>query len=236
MLNHDVEASALLVYRNKQTGRMDMTSHEVMAAPDAGRFTLGAGRAFSAEDKEVLVDILLNTDGSIDFLDTKILVKCRTHLVWYNPPQKIDVQFKGAMYNAPIPGLVYIAQFGKPLRCYAFKGKARPTPNTPLFYVPMGNMYSSGQFCSGNVQLPKDNSISSIEGWERFVLQCTNTHANGADVLKGIPTYEGMEAFYKGLSDRNAKTFPDAKLVPVPAPTYGAKFTLDVAVKKGATE
>jgi len=233
MLNQEVEASALLIYRNTNTGRLDMTSHEVMAAPDDGRYTLGAGRAFSEHDKEALVDILLNTESTLEFLDTKILIKSRTHLVWYTPPQHIDVLFKEAMYNAPIPGLVYIAQLGKPLRCFAFKGKARPTPETPLFYVPMGNMYRDGTFCVGNVTVPKDNSIGSIPGWEQFVLQCTNTHAGGTKVLNGDSSYEGLKALYKKLNESKAKAFPAAKLIPVPA-DYGTQFTLKVAVNKGA--
>lgn len=233
MLNQDVEASALLIYRNTNTGRLDMTSHEVMAAPDDGRYTLGAGRAFSEHDKEALVDILLNTESTLEFLDTKILIKSRTHLVWFTPPQHIDVLFKEAMYNAPIPGLVYIAQLGKPLRCYAFKGKARPTPETPLFYVPMGNVYRDGTFCVGNVKVPKDNSIASIPGWEQFVLQCTNTHAGGTKVLNGNSSFEDLQELYKKLNESKSKSFPAAKLVAVPA-DYGTKFTLKVAVNKGA--
>ncbi len=233
MLNQDIEASALLIYRNKNTGRLDMTSHEVMASPENGRYTLGAGRAFSEHDKVSLVDIMLNAESTLEFLDTKILVKSRTHLVWYTPPQHIDVLFKEATYNAPIPGLVYIAQLGKPLRCFAFKGKARPTPETPLFYVPMGNMYRDGTFCVGNVKVPKDNSIASIPGWEQFVLQCTNTHAGSVNVLKDSDTFEGLQKFYKGLNESKAKVFPAAKLIPVPG-DYGSKFTLKVAVNKGA--
>jgi PRTRC genetic system protein B len=234
MLNNDIEASALLVYRNKNTGRLDMTSHEVMASPDQGRFTLGAGRAFSVEDKESLVDLLLNTESEIEFLDTKILVKSRTHLVWYTPPQKIDVQFKEAMFNSPIPGIVYIAQLGMPLRCFAFKGKSRPTPDSQLFYVPMGNVYGNGTMCVGNVEVPKDNTVASIPGWERFVLACTNTHEGGTNVLKDIVRIEDMIAFYKALSERNAKTFPDSKLIPVPG-THNSAFTVKFAVNKGAT-
>ena len=215
MLNSDIHATALLMYHHTKTKRLDLTTHSVISAPDEGMFTLGAGRAFSDVDKDALIDILLDTNSSVEFLDTRILVKSRSHLVWYNPPQSIEVLFKGAAYSAPIPGLVYIAESGRPLRCFAFKGKARPTPDTKLFYVPLGNVYKKGTFCIGNAIVPKDNALSSIPGWERFVLQCTNTHLGGVTVLKDHVSYEQMIAFYKDLSETGAKAFPARQLVKV---------------------
>lgn len=221
MLNSDVSARALLAFHHKQTGRLDVTSHEVMASSTEGQYTLGAGRAFSIEDKETLIDLLLNVDTDIEFIDTRILVKSRRMLVWYNPPQRVDVLFKGVSYEAPIPGLVYVASGGV-LRCYAYKGKSRPTPDTKLFYAPLGNMYQSGSFCTGNCDVPKDNSISSIPGWERFVLQCVNTHTGGIAVLSTLAKapassnkYQLLMDFYKNLSDSGAKSFPATELMPV---------------------
>jgi len=213
MLNSDINASALIMYHHSKTGRLDMTAHEVINAPGEGMFTLGAGRAFSELDKDTLVSIMLETDSSVEFLDPRILVKSRSHLVWYTAPQHIDVLFKGEMHNAPIPGLVYIAESGKPLRCFAFKGKKRPTPQTQLFFAPFGNYYKNGSFCTGNATVPKNNTIGDIPGWERFVLQCTNTHMGGVQVVKSHKEYADLIAFYKGLSDSKAKVFPPRELV-----------------------
>ncbi|MBM5458915.1 PRTRC system protein B [Pseudomonas sp. P66] len=232
MLNSQVKARALLAFHHLKTGRLDFTSHEVIPAAVDGGFTLGAGRAFSEEDKETLVDLLLNIESEVEFIDTRILVKSRTALVWYNAPQVIDVQFKGATHTAPIPGLIYIATPGK-LRCYAFKGKSRPTPDTKLYFAPLGNMYAGGSFCTGNVDVPKDNNIASIPGWERFVLNCTNTHM-GTKSLKTPTEYKDVIAFYKKLSDTNAKSFPASELMPV---THKAnQLTLRDAVALGGEE
>lgn len=214
MLNKEVTARALLAFQHKTTGRLDFTSHAVIPAPVEGGFTLGAGRAFSEEDKETLLNLLMNMDPGLEFIDTRILVKSRSVLVWYNGPQVIDVLFKGASYKAPIPGLIYMASGGV-LRCFAFKGKARPTPNTKLYYAPMGNMFQNGSFCTGNCDVPKDNSIASIPGWERFVLQCVNTHMGGAQVLKSAHNYNDVIAFYQGLEASGAKNFPAAELMAV---------------------
>ena len=232
MLNNDVTARALIAFHHTKTNRLDFTSHEVINSPVEGGFTLGAGRAFSEEDKETLVDLLLNIDAGIEFIDTRILIKSRSLLAWYNPPQVIDVLFRDSVHKAPIPGLIFIASQGK-LRCFAFKGKGRPTPDTKLFLAPMGNMYSSGSFCSGNCDVPKDNTIASIPGWERFVLQCVNTHM-GIKVLKTPTNYEEDIAFYKMLSDTSAKNFPAAQLLPMLA--KGVQLTLKDAVVTGGEE
>lgn len=215
MLNSDTTAKALVMYMNSRTSRLDLTSHDVVATATDGEFALGAGRAFSQEDKESLIDILLNVESTIDFLNPRILVKSRTHLVWFNPPQVIDVMFRDVSYKAPIPGLVYIALAGGRLRCFAYKGKGRPHQETKLYQVPLGNVYSNGSFCTGNVQTPKDHSVASIEGWENFVLRCTNTHKGGVTVIRGADTTEAIIEFYKDLSESNAKAFPAAKLVPL---------------------
>lgn len=230
MLNSDVTARALLAFHHTKTQRLDFTTHEVIKSPVEGQFTLGAGRAFSEEDKESLIDLLLNVDADIEFIDTRILVKSRRVLVWYNPPQVIDVLFKGVTHTAPIPGLIFIATHGK-LRCYAYKGKARPTPDTKLFFAPLGNMYESGSFCTGNCVVPKDNSLSSIQGWEQFVLRCTNTHTGAAKVLKTPVGYEQVIEFYKHLGETGAKAFPVTELMP--APSKAKQMDLKAALEQG---
>ncbi|MCU9528514.1 PRTRC system protein B [Pseudomonas mosselii] len=232
MLNSQVKARALLAFHHLKTGRLDFTSHEVIEAPAEGVYTLGAGRAFSEEDKEGFIDILLNVEAEIEFIDTRVLVKSRTMLVWYNAPQVIDIHFQGAIHTAPIPGLIYIATPGK-LRCFAYKGKARPKPETKLYLAPLGNMYKSGSFCTGNCDVPKEHNIASIPGWERFVLHCTNTHM-GTKTLKTPTEYKEVIAFYENLSDTKAKSFPSSELMPAGGKT--GQITLRDALALGGEE
>lgn len=234
MLNNDTEAKALVLYKHKQTNRIDLTCHDVVSTKTPGEFVLGAGRAFSLQDREALVDILLNVEDGVEFLNPRILVKSRSCLVWYNPPQHIDVMVKedGAnlSYKAPIPGLLYIAT-GSKLRCYAYKGKSRPDADTPLYRPPLGNAFGDGSFCTGNAQTPTDHSVASIEGWENFVLRCTNTHMGGVSVINGVSDYKAFCSFYQTLSEKGAKSFPSSKLVPVYA--RGGHLTLEEAVMAG---
>ena len=219
MLNQEIKAQALLAYHHTKTDRLDFTVHPVIEAGNKGMFALGAGRAFSEDDKENLIDILLNIDSDIEFIDLRILVKSRQMLVWYNPPQKAEISFNSPAYTGNvdtfIPGLIFIATPGN-LRCYSYKGKSRPTPDTKLYWAPLGNMYEDGSFCTGNCETPKENSIASIPVWERFVLECTNTHSGNVQVLKSATTFEQMVDFYQVLKSGEAKAFPARELLPMP--------------------
>lgn len=229
MLSTDTKAKALIMYHNVRTHRLDLTSHDVIETDSEGEFTLGAGRAFSLEDKETLVDILMNSETEVEFLNPRILVKSRSLLVWYTPPQVIDVQFKAVSHTAPIPGLVYIVRADGSLRCFAYKGK-RPNEHSKLYRAPLGNVYSDGSFCTGNAAKPKDNSVASIEGWENFVLRCTNTHLGQVAVLKNVEhTEEALIDFYKTLSESGAKSFPASRLAPVIV-SYGEHLELKPAL------
>ncbi|MBA1250275.1 MULTISPECIES: hypothetical protein [Pseudomonas] len=231
MLNEQISSKALLIHHHKQTGRLDLTSHDIMPLDEGRQFTLGAGRAFSAWDKETLLNVLLDEMPEAEFIGPNILVRGRNMLVWYTPKQIIDIPFRGELIRAPIPGLIYVAQANRALRSFAFKGNARPTPDTELFYVPLGNVYSGGTFCNGNVNLPRNISPSNIEVWQRFVLESTNTHQGTICPMKGIRGFEDLIEFYRNLSAK-AKTFPASRLVPLTC--LGDKIRLSDVIKPEA--
>lgn len=87
MLSEKVECRAMLIHRHVETHRLDITSHEVLPLEGGKTFTLGAGRAFSSLDKEVLIDLLREEEPSIEFLPENLLVRGRNKLVWYTAPQ-----------------------------------------------------------------------------------------------------------------------------------------------------
>lgn len=237
MLNQEIKAQALLAYHHTKSDRLEFTVHPVIEAANKGNFTLGAGRAFSEEDKENFIDIMLNLDSEVEFIDLRILVKSRQMLVWYNPPRKSEISFKSSAFSGNIdtiiPGLIFIATPGN-LRCYSYKGKSRPTPDTKLYWAPLGNMYKNGSFCTGNCETPKDNSIASIPEWERFVLECTNTHTGNVQVLKSASNLEQMIGFYQALSCADARSFPARELIPMPCKS--SHQTLGDALRNGGNE
>ena len=82
MFHEQISSKALLVHHHKETGRLDLTSHEVLALEGGKQFTLGAGRAFSASDKEALLNLLQEESGEAEFIDPGILVRGCNLIVW----------------------------------------------------------------------------------------------------------------------------------------------------------
>lgn len=229
MLSNNVNSQAMLIHHHEKTGQVDVTSHRVIELKGGRGFTLGAGRAFNQKDKQVLLDLLIGEEPKMEFLPTNLLVRSRGCLVWHIGPQVIDVPFSSGQITAPIPGLIFVATEGRSLRCFAYAGNKRPEPQTQLFYAPLGNVYESGDFCSGNVSLPSQILIENIPTWERFVLESTNTHNGSVAPIKGAVGFEDMVTFYRNLAASKAKRFPANKLVP--ARLNGDKATLESVLR-----
>lgn len=230
MISNETTSKAMLIHHHAQTGQVNVTSHDVLAIEGGKGFVLGAGRAFSEHDKRSLVELLLNEQPQIEFVPSNLVVRGRGCLVWYVVPQVIDVPFPEATIKAPLPGLIFCAVEGKPLRCFAYKGNKRPEPSTPLFYAPLGNVYQDGNFCTGNVKLPQEVLVENIPTWERFVLESVNTHLGSVTPIKGCENFSGMVAYYRGLAESRAKKFPAKSLVPVMR--YRDQVTLDAIVQE----
>ncbi len=220
MLFDNVESRALLIHRHNETKNIDITTHGVIPV-DGGGFTLGAGRAMTLADRDQLTAILLDEDRETQFIQEHILASSRAMICWYRKPGIAELPFstnqKLSTVKAPLPGLIFIASAASPLRCFAFKGKDRPTPETKLYYPPLGNVYSKGTFCSGNTNVSRTLTLSNIPDWENFVLGAASTHMGDVSPIKGIKRGElnQLVSFLQGLTAAGKKVFPAGKLVPV---------------------
>lgn len=228
MLFDNVESRALLIHRHNETKNIDITTHDVIPV-DGGAFTLGAGRAMTIADRDQLTAILLDEDRETPFIQEHILASSRSMICWYRKPGFAELPFsmkqKVNTIKAPLPGLIFFATADSPLRCFAFKGNARPTPETKLYYPPLGNVFSKGTFCSGNTNVSRTLTLTNIPDWENFVLGAASTHMGDISPVKGIERgdLQQLATFLEGLTAAGKKVFPPAKMVPVnlPAPNWG---------------
>jgi len=231
MLSERISSKAMLVHHHQHTGMVSVTSHDVIELDSGKGFTLGAGRAFSPSGKADLVNLLLNEDTKAEFLQEKFLICSRNLLVWYRKPAPQQISFSGEAVTVPLPGLIFIAAAGQSLRCFAYKGSDRPTPDTELFYPPLGNVYREGTFCTGNANVPRDVSVQNIPAWEGFVLESDNTHQGSVMPVRKCRSFKDQIAFMRQLSEKGAKRFPARELVPYTI--CGATGTLGQAVERG---
>lgn len=228
MLGVNTDSFALLVHRNSDSGKIEVTSHKVIPAPESG-FTLGAGRLFRQQDKENMLDLLADTKSSIQYIAPKVLARDSSgcSMVWYTEPQLAEVNFKGASYRVPLPMLVYAKHEGASLRVYAAKGKKRPEPSTPLFVAPLGNINLNGTMCGGNARLTTFQGDGQIEAYEGFAISATATHFGDTHPAKGVQNMEQFESLMASLQESNARSFPANLLLPVKLASQGNRaFTL----------
>lgn len=232
MLSENISSKAMLIHHHNQTGVVSVTSHSIIALEGCNvGYTLGAGRAFSSYDKTELAALLLNENASAEFLPENYLFCSRNVLAWYRRPGVHEIPFQGERIRAPLPGLIFIAAANQAFRCFAFKGTQRPTPDTELFYAPLGNVYEGGSFCTGSGDVPRDVRSENIPAWENFVLESINTHSGSVQPVAGCASFEGLKDFYRALHAKGAKRFPASKLVSTGS--YRGPLTLAQAIKRG---
>jgi PRTRC genetic system protein B len=226
MINQQIESRALLLHRHKQTGTIEITSHDVVPV-DSG-FTLSAGHVLSPPDYESLVQMLLEAPANDEtLLPSQVLVHSSARLVWYVPSTVRTMSFrvnnKIEQVTAPMPSLIIDWQPTQ-VRVAAYKGKHRPTAETPLFIPPVGNFYEDSTICLGTFHLPSMINYSGMSEIEGFVFEGINTHSGNKNVLKNVDTVDKLFTYFKTIEMK--KTFPPAKLVPIKDRSYD-QWTLE---------
>ncbi|SEJ44251.1 PRTRC system protein B [Azotobacter beijerinckii] len=234
MLGVNTESIALLLHRNDKSGTVEVTSHKIVPAPEAG-FTLGAGRLFNQQDKDTLHGILSGNTTALAFVPEQVLARDGSgfNMVWYTPPRQAEVHFRDAEYRVPLPLLVYAKFEGQPLRVFAAKGRTRPTPETKLWIAPLGNINTHGTMCGGNVRQEefrgRDEDRAACEG---FAVEARATHLGNTPPAKGVGSQEAYQAFMAHLHESKARTFPANRLLPAKA-RNGEQYTLADLIRAG---
>lgn len=203
MLDHSkIESRAMLLHRCKITGAIDLTVHRIIHHKEKPESTIGEGRVLGAEEKAEIVNIL-NDDTSTSFTlqSDKVLAKTPYALAWWTPKAKREILFQEegnyVRHTVTFPSMVGIYMRGQ-LHFAVTKGgaKTRPTNDTPLFYIPLPNLYEDGTFCRGNANLPAQANESNIPAWENFVFDTLNTHLGTTMPLHGIESRKALISAY----------------------------------------
>jgi len=234
MLGVNTESIALLLHRNEKSGTVEVTSHKIVPAPEAG-FTLGAGRLFNQQDKTAIVEILSGNQESIAFVPDQVLARdgAGFNMVWYTLPRQAEVHFRDAEYRVPLPLLIYAKFEGQPLRVFAAKGRARPTPETKLWIAPLGNINSNGTMCGGNVNLAEFRGRDEDRAaCERFAVEARATHLGDTPPVKGVGSQEAYQTFMAQLHESKTRTFPANRLLPAKA-RHSEQYTLADLIRAG---
>lgn len=219
LANHyDIESRAMLIHHCKTSGVVDVTVHSVHSQNDDQQ-VIGEGRVLGFEEKVELSNIF-NEDTSQVFAlqSSQLLAKTPYALAWWTPKAEREPLFKNTegvieRFTVTFPTMVGIYMRGALHFAVTKTGKnARPENDTPLFRIPLPNLYGSG-FCRGNANTPTGAKEAHIPAWQSFVFDTTNTHLGSAMPFKGVSNITDTIAAYAKAEAQGR--FPTSRLIPM---------------------
>ena len=215
---NEVVSRAMLIHHCKSSGAVDVTVHTVHYHEDGQ--TIGEGRVLGAEEKAEVVNIL-NEDVNQSFTlqNPFILSKTPYALAWWIPKAEREIRFRKndrsvISHKVIFPNMIGIYMRGQLHFAVTKGGKtSRPSAETPLYHVPLPNLYGHGTFCRGNAQIPARATEMNIPHWEAFVFDTVNNHLGSVRPLKGVEDESDLIAEY--AKAEQCGRFPAGKLLPM---------------------
>lgn len=213
---------AILLYENRKAANGYFATLHDVALSESGKPKILAGKPLTlAASRGILAGLSRDAHGG-SFLPECVLMASADELMWYEPPQVRHLGFKrstqfpkrspGTMAgHAPTPGVIF--HVGESIwRVFAFKGKGRPSPETPLFHAPTLNTYEDGGICVGTVRTPGATTAECIRAWSDAFWRSNFTHANYDNVVQ----YQGdAPALWRdAIAGRFRGRFPSRVLKP----------------------
>lgn len=223
MISHNgINSRAMILHACASSGAIDLTVHSVAINKNAKQ-VIGEGRVLGIEEKAEIVNILSDDIAQkFSLISSTILAKTPYALAWWTPKAEKQITFKThsngqishATHKVTFPSMVGIYIRGS-LHFAVTKGgkNARPDNETPLYQIPLGNIYRDGMFCHGNASLPSGAKESNISSWNAFVFDTVNTHGGSVEALKGVSRMDELASLYAD-AERSGR-FPTNKLIPL---------------------
>lgn len=200
----DITSRAMLLHHCKSSGAIDLTVHNIVH-DDVGDPLVGAGRVLGAEEKTEIAGILTaDATPGFSLQDPRTLAQSSYAIAWWEPKAKREIMFRSdaniSRHTVMFPNMVGVYIRGT-LHFAVTKGgkNARPDADTPLYRIPLPNLFSGGSFCRGNANIPTYAKASNIPAWNAFVFDTFNTHMgeqalkNAYDMDETIEAYAQME-------------------------------------------
>lgn len=151
-----------------------------------------------------------------------LLVRCegvKKTVVEYRPPGKTGLYFDGSEtpLRAPLPGMLMIRVTAedKSPQYQVYAVKRRPDSlDTPLFHLPLPNVFHSGSICWGSVPVVSEAALkgsSLADDWAVFLGSRFGDHGcNG----KSRSHPQDIRQKLIQLEQRKARVYPKSDLIP----------------------
>lgn len=182
-------------------------------------------------DKQSLIDMLRDDDEKVtnSFISSTTLIDSAEQLVWYTPtmrrPMRLMRNKRAFQFNvAKFPATLFACnKKSKSLKLFALDSDSRPTPETQLYQLPVGNISSNGHLClgSGNSFMPENIEQAYCEQIEKCFFDALSTHTScdylfKRDMKKRVKTpYANIVKYWLTLAENGSRAKVKAQYIPI---------------------
>lgn len=152
----------------------------------------------------------------VELLPDNVIYEDNYCLAWYTKNQRIHHQWylygQQMLHNVPHPRILFVAakhQRYMGVAAIPSSSSERPDKDTPIFHLPVGNVYSDMHMCIGNATFPEEVNYSTMNVIEDVIFQSQYTGFK----FQSMTTGDNLENF-KML--QNKPEFPDELLKSAP--------------------
>lgn len=167
-----------------RAGKLQLTTVH-SASQHKDRVELNPGKPLSPDQEAHVISLLLSSgqdkNDAIEFIPEGVLIDNARFTMWFIPESRRLMHFhtdQGRSSRVVYwPNQMVLAMDNR-LYLAAVKDNKRPTPNSPLYFSPCGNVWNNTELCQGNAKSPGRHGIDAIEDWQALIFDSAFSHAN----------------------------------------------------------
>jgi PRTRC genetic system protein B len=200
-------------------GALMVTHHEIQGSK--GKPQIMRGKPVDVAAATSLLEAILaaggvpQTDG---WTPERLLFKNAETMAWWQPAAVRPMYFREGqqrhLYRVPWPTLIFVARRTGHLDVFASRVQTRPTPTTPLYHAPLGNISAAGAMCWGTIAAPAFG-LHNLPAYETAVFRTYFTHTNHRQAITDGSGGDALREFYAELHQQKADAFPVGRLVSI---------------------
>lgn len=177
--------AALILHTNQPTHYGNEHEAQAVTYHPVNEGTICQGFAV---DKGRLLEAIGQSDvkRAIDFIEPTTLMNNATAAIWYRPAMKRRMHFSSrntgnVQFNVRFPATLFMVnKASKSMRLFGLADDKRPTPDTLLYRLPIGNVSERGYLCqgSGSSFMPSDLNQDTFSEAERVFFDAVSGHTS----------------------------------------------------------
>lgn len=216
-VQNQLQTEMALLFHTR-SGRLELTTvHQTRQR--GAQVELMAGKPLSPDQESHIISLFLSSNDSeqptLEFIPEGLLADNARFTLWFIPEARRPMHFHDLTGRSTStvywPNLVVMAR-DNCIYLAAVKGSKRPTPNSPLYFAPLCNIWKNTEICQGDAKSPRRHGIDHISTAEAVIFDSAFSHANNRECIAQGKKFIDPMKYWK--SPQAQSKFPASALVP----------------------